>query len=173
MFDLHEGRQVQNKAKTSAADALFIKGDSVPDGKIWTIIAAALYPSVAETRVVLFERNAKDFGPYPITIPFSASLDTTIRYPMLTEGNEYLLLPGESITGRRIAATAGSTITLYFEFVESDLPYYSYIEPVRKLVSKRSSRILQAATGTGAAFSSPVIGPRGGDRRGESGSEPI
>ena len=161
-YHLSEARLAQSLTRTSAADALNISLPAVPTGKFWNIIAAGLYPSVAETRLFFFERISAAAWPFPLTPPISYALDTVIRLGLLSEGTELVLLPGESLGARRSVATAGSGITIYAQFIESDLPLYTYDEPQIVKRQARSISSLRSRLGGG-------IGRGGGELPGRGG----
>lgn len=173
LFELHEARQLQSKEATSSADALNNFIGPVPQGKFWTILYGRQHCSVSETRNVWWVIWSSIIGAYPITNPVSKVVSTVLPNALCTEGMTVLLFQGEYIASYRDIATAGSTILTAIRYIESDLPYYSYVEPVRKLVTKRGSRIVQALTGgAGAAFTpSSSHGSIGGGRDG--GPEPV
>ena len=137
-YRLDELRFVAEDGRTSAADALTWEGLVVPEKKIWTIISGFYFPSAAETRTVEFGKYTRGFTLlYPLRTPQSITLGPSIFLPFLTEGNQLILLPGEKLGVRRDVATAGSTMTIYYQYVESDMPIARYIEPQRELSIKR------------------------------------
>lgn len=133
-YDLHEIRLVQESYNGSAVDGLSVAIGPVPSGKVWTILSANLWPSVAETRTVFFGITGRSGNNFAVTVPGAIALSSSIRYPLVSEGMEIKLGPGEYIVGYRDVATAGSTLYARIRFIESDVPYYSYEEPLKKVV---------------------------------------
>jgi len=169
-YELHEARLIQEATKTSAANALYLLGTVVPAGKVWTILAAAYSPAVVETKVVQWSVVGKSGWQYAIQIPqsFAAIAALTRTFPLITEGLELKLYPGECLRIDRDSATAGSQMTIYYRFIETDLPLYEYIEPQerKRQDAVRSSVIRQLGGGSPAAGSRPAlrsvpVGPRG------------
>jgi uncharacterized membrane protein YgcG len=135
-YDLHEARLIQNRnSGVSAANALIASIGPVPAHKVWTICAALAYCSVAETKSYWFAIRSQDGNYYPITHPQDAVIDPVTQkwFPMLTEGMEIKLYPGESLSVLRASNTVGSTIAIYTRLIESDLPYYQYRDPQKKV----------------------------------------
>jgi hypothetical protein len=118
-----------------------------------TFIAVGYYPSVAETQTVLFSilERSGSFA-LPVSVPASIALSASLILPMLTQGQELKLYPGQSLRARRGAATAGSSMTIVYLFIETDLPYYSYEEPQAKLVKLIQRRGTALLRGAGAGF---------------------
>lgn len=142
-WKLEETRLVQVTAASSAVAGLTCSTAAVPLGKIWVILAAGYMPDVAETRIISFYKVAQ-FGGIPgtycISNPISLALNPA-RATFIEQGMEYYLLPGEYITARRDAATAGSVMNLLIQFVEIDQPLYTYDEPQ---IVKRQQRALSS-----------------------------
>ena len=136
-YDLHESRLVQQNNSGSAADALLVDSAAVPAGKVWTIIRADVKPSAAETQVYCFQVFSATGLGYTVTLPMSVALGIAYGLPLLEQGNEMKLFPGDRLRARRAAATAGSNIVIYYEYIETDLPYYSYVEPLNKVVKAK------------------------------------
>jgi len=169
-YELHDARLIQEGTKTSAANALSLQTDPVPAGKVWTILSAAYTPFVAETKTCQWSVIGKSGWQYAIQIPqsFAAIAALTRTFPLITEGLELKLYPGEVLRIDRDSATAGSQMTMYWRVIETDLPLYEYIEPQeRKRIDQiRSSVIKQVGGGGGRAGSRPAlrsapVGPRG------------
>lgn len=165
-YETHDARLVQETTIISAADALYVQSDPVPANKVWTILSATYTPSVAETRVCCFERWGRSGNRYPVNFPQSIALDPSVivlGFP--TDTMELKLWPGERFGARRAAATAGSTMYLLIEWVETDLPLYEYIEPqIKKRVARAASdvrRVLGGMGGGGGASSPPARGGGG------------
>lgn len=173
-YELHEARFVQEKVNTSAANGLTTNIGPVPAGKVWTLLAGYLMPSTAETKTVWFVISGQSSS-YPVTVPATIALSNVIPFPLLTDGMELKMYPGQQLRAYRDSATAGSTISMGIEFIESDLPYYAYEEPQNKVVRKvaqhgsvyRSSGAISPGGGGG-------VGPGGhGGGGGGGGSQPV
>jgi len=167
IWKLEEARLVQERANTSAADADSLAiGVNVPLGKCWIILACRYTPSVAETRDISFYRITRTGVSFPILNPIALALNPSSA-TFLEQGMEYLLFQGESLSVRRSAHTAGSTMDMNVEFVEIDMPLYTYDEP---LIVKRQQRVLSSirsrlggGTGVrGGGGPSPGVPPGGG-----------
>ncbi len=169
-YETHDARYIQYRSYGSAANALVVYGDVVPAGKVWTIIQAAIETSVAETQDFWFSVNASLIN-FPVTTPTSFALAPASAkyYPMLREGMELRLYPGEKLAGQRAAATAGSTITIFYRWIETDLPYYKYIEPLNRVVQSRRKHGEAYRTTGGISPGSP---PPSGGGGGSDGGEP-
>ena len=173
-YELHEAKLIQRREGLSAANALSISLGPVPAGKVWTFLGALLRPSVAETQTVWWAIWDRLLNDVPITVPTSIALSAVIPYPLVTEGMEVKLYPGEHIAGNRAAATAGSTMFIRVRYIESDLPYYAYVEPLKKVILQKFKHAgaVRAAMGGGGGGEGGG-GEGGGRERGGGGSEPI
>ena len=169
-YRFDELRLVQESTVVSAADALYVFGAIVPRGKIWTILSAYHAPSAAETRTVEFLKATNSGAHLPLRVPVSIALGALMPYPLLTEGNQLLLMPLERLFTRRDAAVAGSTMTLYFQFVESDMPIARFIEPQRELSIKRRRSGFAPFSNLGSARS--ALGSHEGEGGGGEGGVP-
>jgi len=171
-YDLHELRFVQVRSTVSAADALFVLTTAgfgvVPTNKIWTVLVAEYYPSAAETRSIVVSKYTASSGSVAIRGPQSIALSSTLKYPILTEGNQLILLPGEGLRVDRDAFTAGSTMIIRIQFVESDLPTMKYLDPQKLLSQDRRKRGFARASILGRAAA--AFGGHGGE--GGEGGEP-
>jgi len=96
-YEVYEGRQVQVFSNTSAADALNIGSVAVPSNTVRTILGASYTPSAAETRTVYWAIVTRGTSPaiIGITQPVAIALSAGIRFPLLTQGMEIKLFPGE------------------------------------------------------------------------------
>lgn len=131
-YRLDEGRFIQLRTGTSAANALSLSTGPVPENKIWTILAGFMYPSADENTTYWF--SIWDRGPtmpFPVVRPvqFQTAIAVAQYFPLLTEGTELVLFQGEYIYAYRATAAAGSTLTAYYRFIESDIPLHRYVEP--------------------------------------------
>lgn len=175
-WKLEEGRLVQTIAVASGAGALSVGfiGNPTPQGKVRWIIGMGYTPSVAETQVVSFLKVTRSGHSVGLLNPVSLNLNPAFATP-IEQGMELILLPSEFIEVHRVAATAGSTMTLQMEFIEADLPLYTYDEPQ---IVKRQSRALstirtQLGGGVGRGGSGGVAPMGGGGRPGGGGPAPI
>jgi hypothetical protein len=174
-YELHEGRFLQEGVFTSAADALYVTSGLVPAGKVWTILSATYNPSATETRTVQYVLAGRNNAQYAIRDPVAIALTTTMGFPCVTEGMELKLFPGEYLRVQRDVATAGSTMAMKMRWVETDLPYYSYDDPLNKVV-KAAQRHGSAYRSSGAvSIGGPGAAGRVGGRTGgrDGGGEPI
>lgn len=166
LYDVSELRLVQTRSAGSAANALWTEiADAVPAGKIWNIIGIGYLPSVAETQVVSFEKVTRESQPIGILNPVSLNLNPAIATG-LTEGMEIALLPGEKIRVRRVAATAGSTMAFYIQFVEADMPLYEYTEPQLAKREKMFASTIRQRLGGGSFGGGGGGGRPAGERPG-------
>lgn len=169
-WTIHEARFIQLSQVTSAANATTISSAAVPNGKVWTILAGGYYPDAPETRYIATNVATAGGSSYPIAYPVTLLLNTVARFPIVTEGMELKLFPGEYIYITRDVATAGSIMILQLRYVETDLPYYAYEEPLNKVV--QTSQKHGSAYRAGAAVSQTTQGSKvteisGGGRKGE------
>jgi len=177
-YELHDGRFLCEAVSQSAADAISLWTLPCPANKVWTILSASYYPSAAETRTVHWCVLSRAGLYYPISVPVAIALSMTILYPLVTEGMEIKLFPGESLNVRRDVATAGSSMTIRYRYIETDLPFYSYAEPLNKVVksAQRHGSTFRATGGIspgGSGSGGGIIGgghPSGG---GGGGAEPV
>jgi uncharacterized membrane protein YgcG len=140
-YDLHEGRFLIEESSGSGGDEVFIDQPSLcPDGKVRTIICARYNPNVTETYTVQWHKVTRSTAVLPLTLPNTIALGADIYFPLITEGMELKLWPGEKLRVLRSSKTAGSTMNIKIQFIESDLPFYSYEEPLRKVVKQSQRR---------------------------------
>jgi len=175
-YDLHELRFAQTRQVTSAANSLVVNCHVVPANKLWTILAGRYFPDASETRTVSVSKETMG-GTLPIRIPASIALSISVFYPIVTEGNQVVLLPGEYLKVERDVATAGSTMTLTIQIVESDLPTMKYHDPQKLLSQDRRKRGFASASilgSTAAAMGGHAgEGGEGGGGGGEGGAIPV
>jgi hypothetical protein len=177
-YETFDGRFVQYKTSVSGANGHFVTVGPVPPGKVWTVLSAIGYPSVDETQDYWFSVFKSGVAQFQITHPEEHIFDISEEnyMPMLREGMEFKVYPGEYVMFSRDGHTAGSTVTLFIRFLETDLPYYRYTEPLKSVVQvKRAhgSVFRQTggiSTGGGAGTPPPAHGATGG---GGGGSEPV
>lgn len=175
-YSVYEARYVAEYTATSAANDLLISGPSTPRNKVRTIRFARVNCSVAETQNYWFGVVTAASVVYPVTAPASVSIAPAVSqyYPMLREGMELKLYPGEYLRAYRAAATAGSTISLNIVYIESDLPIYEQYEPqLRRAIIRRSSSPGQRSVSSVPA--PPGLGPGSGGGEapgGGGGAEP-
>lgn len=176
-YDLHEARFIQTQLLGSAADALYIGVGPVPAGKVWTILSAGAFPSVAETRLFWFSIYLPTGGlTFPVTTPVSlaASMTPPAFLAGVTEGMEIKLYPGEYLRAYRSVATAGSSIYIAIRYIESDLPFYAYKEPLTQIVQKslRHGSVYRSSGGI-SQRTAPGGSPGTGGGGGGGTSEPV
>lgn len=171
-YELYDCKFVQWTSSTSAANALTVLCTTpVPAGKLWTIIGGVYYPSAAETRTVVFGIYNPSYV-YPITKAESWAYvgNTNLGLSPVREGMEIKLYPGDYLFVARDVATAGSTMTIGFRFIESDLPLLRYVEPQRQVPSRRQAHSTglrsTPSAGFGGPGTSPESAPSGGRRGG-------
>ncbi len=170
-----EGRFIQVKYATSAVDALLVPIGPVPAGKIWTVLEAFLSNSCAaggENQYVWFAVSPDGVLYYPVTTPEQHVVDASNgQYlPMLREGMELRLWPGEYLAARRGDHTAGSTIIIYARIIESDMPLYTYDDPQTVLRQRKAISSVRTRLGGGVG-GARIVPPTltGGDRGGRGG----
>lgn len=177
-YELHEAALIQARTNTSAANALVISAPAVPSGKVWTILEAFGTSSVAggETQYVWFAITATGGLSYPVTRPVQqlVNITTSMYFPLITEGLELKLFPGDQLSFYRAAATVGSTLLIYLRYIETDLPLYVYVEPQeRKRQYMARTSIARALGSAASGGSSPIVDRGGGRGPREPGSIPI
>jgi len=173
-YETHDARFIQYVQMGSPANGLILTSGAVPAGKVWTIIEACIAPSVAETQDYWFAVNVSN-NYFPVTVPREFTPDpATLKYfPMLNEGMELRLYPGEKLAALRDAATAGSTFSCYFRFIETDLPYYKYVEPLKRVVqSTRKHGAVYRSTGGISESGAPSGGHGDTGGGGDDGNPP-
>jgi len=173
-YRIDEGRFIAESTITGNADAVTVNiNPVVPVGKVWTILQASYNPSVSELKTVQLYIVRPNGLAFSICWPVAVTLTTTFKAPFITEGMELKLFPGEYLLARRDSATAGSTMTLSVRYIESDLPYFSYVDPLRPVVSVQRKHGLTRSTG-GASLTGAISGERGGAGGGKiGGPQPI
>lgn len=169
-YNVGELRLVQSRVISSAANAESINFAvyPVPPGKLWCILAFGYYPSVAETQVVAFSKYNTAGEGFGLLNPASMALNPAIA-TFIEQGMEYTLLPGEYIQIMRGGHTAGSLMNCFMEFVEIDMPLYTYEEPqiVKRNQLARSSVLQQLGGGAGGGRPRGIFsGSRGPRTRG-------
>jgi len=165
-YDLHDGRFVQEQARVSIADALVVASGVVPEGKVWTILGGTYYPSVNENQYIFWSIYTRTTGTFVVTRTQQIACSAVCPQGLVTEGMELKLFPGDAICANRAAATAGSQMTMFIRFIETDLPPYDYIEPQeRKRITAFKHSVARAASGgrvAGSSITRPPAPPGGG-----------
>jgi len=163
-YQVYEGRYIVYASATSAANALLIDTPAVPRNTVWTILSACCGASVDETNTKWFSILDPLAGyEFVVTLPasFAGIAANYQMLPCVREGMEMKLFPGEKLRAKRSAATAGSTFTVFFRYIVSDLPIYEQYEPqVRRAQLKRSSsgqRSLAGGGGVGGGGGEPGV----------------
>lgn len=171
-YELSDCRFVQYRAVVSAADAHYAGLDPVPTGKIWNVLSASISSSANDTQTYWFAIRGKDTIYYPVTKPASSTITPSLSefVPMLSEGMEIKLYPGEALYAYRLDHAVGSSIILYCRYIETDLPLYDYVEPQEKLrISKfRRATLNEMASRMGGGSGARAYGgsPLAGSSRG-------
>lgn len=164
-YEVHELRFTQIANVVSAANGLYAQVGPVPGGKLWTFLRGVGYPSVSETQYFWWSVYTPSTIIFPVTLPLSLALTATMPVPLLTEGMELRLFPGEYLRINRAGATAGSTIGIAAQYIESDLPFYRYAEPHLEQIRRRAGELTHQdksrvfALGGGGGFAT-AKGPR-------------
>ena len=176
-YELYESRFVQWAWIWSAAEALFVPSAVVPEGKIRTLIGAGYRPSATETENVQFQIYRPGLM-IPVTQPvsFAYVLGSDLWLPLLTDGMELKLYPGECLMAKRDGHEAGTTMGLIIRYIESDLPYYAFEEPQKRVVkaSLKRGSVYRSSGGISERTSPGPSAPLEGRGRGGRGSpEPI
>ena len=176
-YEIYDGRFIQEEASGSAANATSCDAlTATPANRVRTVIAARYHPSVAETRTVTWCKITRSTRELPLTVPNTIALSTTIPLPLVTEGMEIKLWPGEYLRVLRDVATAGSTMALSFQFIETDIPFHEYVEPLKKVVQtmRKHGAVYKSIGGirTGGVTGTPSAG-HGGTGGGGGGAEPV
>lgn len=165
-YHIGEARFLQNLSLLSAPNALFANIGPVPRNCVWTILSALAYCDVTETQTYWFAVVSLDTNRYPVTAPASITIAPAVTqwYPMLREGMEMKLYPGESLYALRAAATAGSVIGIWARVIESQMPLYEQFEPQqqRKRISASPSNIGRGIVGHILPGRAPGSGGEGG-----------
>jgi len=168
-WNLCEVRLLQTKSRTSEENAETVAIGPVPAGKIWVVLGVGYLPSVAETQTISFNKThgANGFGYLnPLSMALNPAIATCIE-----QGMELMMWPGEYLHVVRGGHTEGSHMFLAINFVEIDLPLYTYDEPQ---VVKRQNRAIstvrqiistQRGGGPGAATRPEVPAERGPGER--------
>lgn len=166
-YDIAEARFIQIRANASAANGLNVQVGPVPAGKIWTILRAYatndVAPAGGETQYYWFSIFDGTYV-FPVTRPVSQQVENAVAqyFPLLTEGLEIRLFPGDYLRAYRDAATAGSTISVFASFIESDMPLYRYDEPqIVKRQARSLSSVRQVIGSAIGAGSRPITMPGG------------
>lgn len=170
-FNIGEYRFVQWRTNNSAANALNVSTYyPVPENKIWTVIAIGYKPSVAETKIISAVKVDSGSREYALLNPVSLAL-VPASATFLDAGSYIELLPGETVKFLRDSATAGSTMGVYFQFVEWDMPLYDYTEPQEaKRIRKNALGLFERPGVFGGGFSGGGAG--GGRGTGGAGGRP-
>lgn len=140
-WKLEEARLVQQVSSGSGINAeSFTLGPGVPAGKVWVVLGMGYRPDVAETQTISIDKITAGGTAFAVLNPVSLLL-----YPAfatcIEQGMEYILFPGEYFTIRRASHTVGSSMGGYMQFIEIDLPLYTYEEP---LIVKRQKSAISA-----------------------------
>jgi hypothetical protein len=161
--DLADALFINEVIKVSAPNALTLTFGPVPAKKLWTIQAASYFPDAVETRTVQWLiMNPNGTTLFAVSLPISIALWGAACLPLVTEGLDFCLFPGQYLMVRRDVATVGSAMTMDVIYVESDMPLYHYVEPLEKSRIRKTT-LAQFSRGPGQGGpTGAVIGPRGG-----------
>jgi len=163
-YEVYEARYIRTGAYTSAANALTAALGPVPAGKVWTYMSAYLSTDDAVARNYWFSILRAGYY-HPIVLPqsFTVAFGTYKDFPMLREGMEVKIFPGEYLVAHRDVAGVGTTLTIVARYIESDLRIYEEYEPqVRVAQLKRRSsgqRSLGGGGGAGGGGGEPGVPP--------------
>jgi hypothetical protein len=173
-YKLEELRLVQERSGSSALNGLYCQvGTGVPEGKLWIVLSAGYMPDAAETQVISFQIiNLKTSSVFSVLNPVSMNLNPA-KATFIEQGMEYMLLPGDIVQARRVANTAGSTMTSFIRFIEIDLPLYTYDEPQVVRRQQRAISSIRSAMGGGSGRSGAGSAPTGGRPGGGGGPLPV
>lgn len=153
-YAITDAHFIQYIVNVSAANDHTVLAGPVPNGKIWTILSAVGFPSVNETQDYWFAIYKAGFTPFNVTFPSQIAFLAAEANgcPLVREGMELKLFPGEYLEFLRDAHTVGSTISIGVRYVESDMPLYEYIEPqLAKRMNKMRSEVVQRAAAAGGS----------------------
>lgn len=178
-YEIHDGRFLQFYTSTSSINAHMVANLVVPKNTVRTVLAATLRPNVDETQTVWFSILDPNLAIYfPVTLPqqFAFDISENQNFPMLREGMELKLFPGERLNGHRQAHTVGSSMILDIRFIDADLRYYEYRDPQDRIIQKRQQRstnIVSSAVSGGIVRGTVPTTGRGRTGGGGGGSEPV
>jgi len=168
-WNLCEARLLQTKNGSSAANAEQAYCGPVPAGKIWVVLGVGYFPSIAETQTIsFFKKSGTNY--FGLLNPLSMALNPAVA-TCIEQGMELMMWPGEYIYVVRDDHTDGSLMSFHINFVEIDLPLYTYNEPQ---VVKRQNRAIstvrqmistQRGGGPGSATRPEVPAERGPGER--------
>jgi uncharacterized membrane protein YgcG len=152
-YEIHEGRFIQQRTAASAVlgTTLNLGYPGPGAGKIWTVLAADYYPDISETAVISWQIVTRIGTSFTVKTPASLALNPLLNhYGLLEQGMELKLFPGEYLMVIRATAGAGSSMIGNVRFIETDLPYYSYEEPLKKIIaqSQKHSSVLRGGGGS-------------------------
>lgn len=176
-YESADGRYIQERVAESAANALSVSYGVVPGNRVWTVLSGCYYPSVAETRTVQWKLYGRSGYPFPVTFPAAVALSPNIFLPLVSEGMELKLFPGEFLRVDRDVATAGSTMLATIRVIETDLPFYKYTEPLNRVMQSavKHGSVYRATGGVsvGGGPGAPHGPGAGGGGGGGGGAEPV
>jgi uncharacterized membrane protein YgcG len=178
-YEISDGRFLQYYTSTSSLNSHLVAMTACPKNTVRTILAATLRADVDETTYLWFsilDPNLAIYSPITLPVQFATDVSENLFFPMLREGMEFKLFPGERLNGHRQAHTVGSSMIMDVRFIDSDLKYYEYKDPQSRLIQKRqqrSSNVVSGAISGGIVRGGvPVIG-HGGSGGGGGGEEPV
>lgn len=174
-YELCDCRFLTEQLGGAGIDGLVTPIGPVPENKVWTVLSANCYPSVNETQIFWFAVRGRSGNYVAVSVPVSIALTVDRGLPMLTQGMEIKLFPGEYLSAFRAAATVGSNFYIRARYVISDLPYYAYEEPLKKVVRVSRKHAEVFYSGGGGTLIGEASTPAGHPptRGGKGESEPI
>lgn len=174
LWPLCEARNVQVFQATSAvnADNVAVGVPGPGRGKVWIVTGCGYRPDTAETQTISFTKvttlypSGAEYSTMALLNPVSLALNPA-RATFVEQGMEFILFPGEYIYVLRGNHTAGSSMHVWLQVIEIDLPLYTYDEPQ---IVKRADRALSTLRQSIAGRASTVPSAReSGAREGRGG----
>lgn len=178
-YELSEARYIQYILATGAVNAHAVYAPLVPAGKVWTVLSAYGRTSADDTQDYWFAIYKAGVADFPITDPIEHVFDVseTNWIPLLREGMELKVFAGENLSFHRDGNVAGSTISIGIRFIESDLPFYKYVEPLGRVVdsARKHGSVFRATGGisTGGGGDVAARVPPGTREGGGGRGEPV
>lgn len=174
--DLQEFRFVQESYNESAVDGLQLNlgYPGPPANKIWVVLGMDYHPDAAETRIINIVKTTKTTARMGLLNPISLALNPAVA-TFIEQGMNYVLLPGEYVTIIRDDHTAGSKMLGTLQYVEYDLPLYTYDEPQIVRRQERALSSVRSRIGSGGGSrggGGALAGPIGPGVPGRGGPQP-
>lgn len=165
-----DGRYIGEDVRVSAAGATSLDSTPCPENYVRTILTAGYQCSAVETKTLYWAIVRPSGNVFPITIPIAQAMNANL-FPLVEQGMEVKMFPGEILRIYRDSATAGSTMAMYIRFIESPLPIYQQYEPQKDVLAQKFrrgsiTRVLRSVAGGSYGGSPP---PGAGGREGAGG----